>query len=167
MFDLFIHEPLKALRNTTVTKSATYFIKVLRKIFLPTLFIYFEQNPTHPVYLFWAKFLPAPFILTTPFIPDRRVGDKSLGRILKKYLYKNKRLIFRKVAVLEPAILLEMVFTSQVIFSIFIKLFRIIVFTKTLPNACYSINAANIPPIFPPLIMCLIEIYWMCFILQN
>ena len=37
---------------------------------------------------------------------------KSLRRILKKYLYKNKKLIFRKVAVLESIILLKMVFSS-------------------------------------------------------
>ena len=67
-----------------------------------------------------------------------------LGIILKKYLRKNKRLIFRKAAVIEPAILLEMVFTSKVIFSIFMKLFRTIFFTKTLPSACYLINLANI-----------------------
>ena len=32
---------------------------------------------------------------------------KSLGKVLQKYQYKNKRLIFRKVAVLEPATLLK------------------------------------------------------------
>ena len=62
MFDSFIHEPLKALRNTTVIESETYLIKILRKIFPPTPFIYFKQNfhpprlfilskiSTHPVY---------------------------------------------------------------------------------------------------------------------
>ena len=40
------------------------------------------------------------------------LGLKSLGRILKKCLYKNKKLIFRKVAVLESVILLKMVFSS-------------------------------------------------------
>ena len=59
-------------------------------------------------------------------------------------MYKNKRLIFRKVAVLEAAILLEMVSTSQVIFSIFLKLFKTICFTKTFPSACHSINLVNI-----------------------
>ena len=51
-----------------------------------------------------------------------------LGIILKKYLRKNKKLIFRKAAVIEPAILLEIVFTSKVIFSIFMKLFRTMFF---------------------------------------
>ena len=67
MFDSFIHESLKAFRNTTVTESATYFIKISRKIFPPTPFIYFKQISTdpvysiHPVYLFWAKFPPRLF----------------------------------------------------------------------------------------------------------
>ena len=46
---------------------------------------------------------------------------------------KNKRVIFRKVAVLEPAMLLKMAFTSQVIFRIFIKLFRTIFLPNHLP----------------------------------
>ena len=40
------------------------------------------------------------------------LGLKSLGRILKKYLYKYKKLIFRKVAVLGSVILLKTVFSS-------------------------------------------------------
>ena len=39
-------------------------------------------------------------------------GYKSLGRILKKSLCKNKKLIFREVTVFHPATLLKMVFTS-------------------------------------------------------
>ena len=73
MFDSFIHEPLKALRNTTVTESVTHFIKILRKIFPPTLLIYFKQN-FHPPCLFHP---PRLFILSkfppTPFIPEMRL----------------------------------------------------------------------------------------------
>ena len=59
----------------------------------------------------------------------------------QKYLYKNKKLIFRKVAVLETAILLEMVFGSYVVFNIFRKLCRSFwFFTKTPISACYSVN---------------------------
>ena len=71
-----------------------------------------------------------------PMLPE--LGRKSLDRILKNYLYKNKRLNFRKNAVLVSAILLKMVFTSKVIFSIFIKLFRTIFYQNNseclLPN---------------------------------
>ena len=64
-----------------------------------------------------------------PMLPE--LGNKSLDRYLKKYLYKYKRLVFRKVAVLEPTILSKMIFTSKVIFNIFIKRFRTIFPTKT------------------------------------
>ena len=71
-----------------------------------------------------------------PMLPE--LGRKSLDRILKNYLHKNKRLNFRKNAVLVSAILLKMVFTSKVIFSIFIKLFRTIFYQNNseclLPN---------------------------------
>ena len=50
-----------------------------------------------------------------PMLPE--LGNKSLDRNLKKYLYKYKRLVFRKVAVLEPTILSKMIFTSKVIFK--------------------------------------------------
>ena len=69
-----------------------------------------------------------------------KLSYKGLGRLLKKITV---RLTFRKVAFLEPATLLEMVFTSQVFCSIFIKLFRTFLFTKTPTSACYSINFAN------------------------
>ena len=39
-------------------------------------------------------------------------SNVNLGKILKKYLYKNKYLSFRKVVVLEPAIILKMIFNS-------------------------------------------------------
>ena len=73
VFDSFIHEPLKALRNTTVTESVTHFIKILRKIFPPTPLIYLKQN-FHPPCLFHP---PRLFILSkfppTPFIPEMRL----------------------------------------------------------------------------------------------
>ena len=67
-----------------------------------------------------------------PMPPSLRY--KRAVKVLKKYLFKSKRLIFRKVAILEPAILLKMLFVSQVIFSIFIELFRTIFLIKHLPE---------------------------------
>ena len=40
------------------------------------------------------------------------LGHKNIGRSVKKYLYKNKYLSFRKVVVLEPAVILKMIFNS-------------------------------------------------------
>ena len=66
------------------------------------------------------------------------LGHKSLGGILKKYLYKNKKPIFRNVAVLEPTILLKMVFSSQVFINIFMKLFRTFFLPKQLASYFYA-----------------------------
>ena len=79
MFDSFIEEPLKALRHTTVRKSATYFIKILRKIFPSTPFIqctpfiHFEQN-FHPPRLFEPPrlFRTREYSACGPFIKSKK-----------------------------------------------------------------------------------------------
>ena len=63
-----------------------------------------------------------------------KLGSKELGKVQKKNLYENKQFIFRKVTVLEPAILLKMIFTSSN-FRYFSKTLQNNFFTRTTPNA--------------------------------
>ena len=68
-----------------------------------------------------------------------KLGSKELGKVQKKNLYENKQFIFRKVTVLEPAILLKMIFTSSN-FRYFPKTLQNNFFTRTTPNAWFSIS---------------------------
>ena len=63
-----------------------------------------------------------------------KLGSKELGKVQKKNLYENKQFIFRKVTVLEPSILLKMIFTSSN-FRYFPKTLQNNFFTRTTPNA--------------------------------
>ena len=91
--DSFIHDTLKALRNTTVTESATYFIKILRKIFPPTPFIS-SKIPNHPVYS-----IPPPRLFILSKTSSHPVYSRHESNLLKvsAHLSNLDRVFFRKL----------------------------------------------------------------------
>ena len=80
MFDSFIHESLKALRNTTVTESATYFIRTLRIIFPLTPLIYFKQNFDPPFFIKSSSLIMLDSVIKVneKFYPQKLMGNVNM-----------------------------------------------------------------------------------------